>query len=30
VIADTLTAAVWHNHNTGQPVIRSLVAYDHG
>jgi hypothetical protein len=25
-----LTAAIWHNHNTGQPVIRSLVAYDHG
>src|SRR6266508_2186505 len=24
-----LTAAIWHNHKTGQPVIRSLVAYDH-
>ena len=24
-----LTAAIWHNHQTGQPVLRSLVAYDH-
>ena len=24
-----LTAAIWHNHHTGQPVLRSLVAYDH-
>ena len=24
-----LTAAIWHNHITGQPVLRSLVAYDH-
>jgi hypothetical protein len=24
-----LTAAIWHNHNTGQPVLRSLIAYDH-
>jgi hypothetical protein len=24
-----LTAAIWHNHRTGQPVLRSLVAYDH-
>ncbi|MFD9428435.1 MULTISPECIES: IS982 family transposase [unclassified Streptomyces] len=24
-----LTAAIWHNHNTGGPVIRSLTAYDH-
>ncbi|MFD4814522.1 IS982 family transposase [Streptomyces sp. NPDC058418] len=24
-----LTAAVWHNHKTGGPVIRSLTAYDH-
>ena len=24
-----LTAAIWHNDNTGQPVMRSLVAYDH-
>ncbi|PJH64239.1 transposase, partial [Salmonella enterica subsp. enterica serovar Enteritidis] len=24
-----LTAVIWHNHNTGQPVLRSLVAYDH-
>lgn len=24
-----LTAAIWHNHTTGQPVLRSLTAYDH-
>jgi Transposase DDE domain len=24
-----LTAAIWHNHNSGQPTLRSLVAYDH-
>jgi hypothetical protein len=24
-----LTAAIWHNDVTGQPVMRSLVAYDH-
>lgn len=24
-----LTAAIWHNHHTGQPVLRSLTAYDH-
>jgi hypothetical protein len=24
-----LTAAIWHNNNTHQPVLRSLVAYDH-
>ena len=24
-----LTAAIWHNHRTGQPVLRSLTAYDH-
>lgn len=24
-----LTAAIWHNHNSGQPVARSLTAYDH-
>jgi hypothetical protein len=24
-----LTAAIWHNHHSGQPVLRSLVAYDH-
>ena len=24
-----LTAAIWHNDQTGQPVKRSLVAYDH-
>jgi len=23
----TLTAAIWHNQNTGQLVLRSLVAY---
>lgn len=24
-----LTAAIWHNHTTGEPVLRSLIAYDH-
>jgi hypothetical protein len=24
-----LTAVIWHNDHTGQPVARSLVAYDH-
>jgi len=24
-----LTAAIWHNWNTGQPIMRSLTAYDH-
>jgi hypothetical protein len=24
-----LTAAIWHNRRTGQPVLRSLIAYDH-
>ena len=24
-----LTAAIWHNENTNQPVLRSLTAYDH-
>ena len=24
-----LTAAIWHNDRTGQPVLRSLVAFDH-
>lgn len=24
-----LTAAIWHNHHTSQPVLRSLTAYDH-
>jgi hypothetical protein len=24
-----LTAAIWHNHKTGQPILRSLIAYDH-
>jgi hypothetical protein len=22
-------AAIWHNHHTSQPVMRSLIAYDH-
>lgn len=25
----TLTAVIWHNHATGQPILRSLTAYDH-
>jgi hypothetical protein len=25
-----LTAAIWHNANTGRTPLRSLVAYDHG
>jgi len=24
-----MAAAIWHNHHTGQPVTRSLIAYDH-
>ncbi|MDQ1006153.1 tryptophanase [Streptomyces sp. V4I23] len=24
-----ITAAIWHNDHTGQPVLRSLTAYDH-
>ncbi|MGH3235474.1 MAG: hypothetical protein ACRDOH_19940, partial [Streptosporangiaceae bacterium] len=24
-----LTAAIWHNDKAGQPVMRSLTAYDH-
>ena len=24
-----LTAAIWHNHHSHQPVLRSLTAYDH-
>lgn len=24
-----LTAVIWHNNHTGQPVMRSLIAYDH-
>jgi hypothetical protein len=24
-----LTAAIWHNRANGQPVTRSLIAYDH-
>ena len=24
-----MTAAIWHNHHSGQPVLRSLTAYDH-
>jgi hypothetical protein len=25
-----LTAAIWHNSNSAQTPLRSLVAYDHG
>ena len=25
----SLTAVIWHNEHTGQPVLRSLIAYDH-
>jgi hypothetical protein len=25
-----LTVVIWHNDHTGQPVMRSLTAYDHG
>jgi hypothetical protein len=25
----TLTAAIWHNDKTGQPIKRTLIAYDH-
>jgi hypothetical protein len=24
-----ITAAIWHNDKTGQPIKRSLIAYDH-
>jgi len=24
-----LTTAIWHNDHTGQPIRRSLLAYDH-
>ena len=24
-----MAAAIWHNNKTGQPVTRSLTAYDH-
>ncbi|MEV5049871.1 IS982 family transposase, partial [Streptomyces griseoincarnatus] len=24
-----LAAAIWHNQKTEQPVMRSLIAYDH-
>jgi hypothetical protein len=24
-----MTAAIWHNRTTGQPITRSLTAYDH-
>jgi hypothetical protein len=24
-----LTAAIWHNNHSNQPVMRSLVAFDH-
>jgi len=25
----TMAAAIWHNFQTGQPISRSLTAYDH-
>ena len=25
----TLTAAIWHNDHTNQPIMRALTAYDH-
>lgn len=25
----TLTTVIWHNDRSGQPVLRSLTAYDH-
>jgi len=25
-----LTAAIWHNAQTGQRPLRSLIAFDHG
>ncbi|MEU1283559.1 hypothetical protein [Kitasatospora sp. NPDC005856] len=28
-VAFALTGAIWHNDHTGQPVMRSLTAYDH-
>ncbi|WP_197288601.1 hypothetical protein [Nocardia sp. NRRL S-836] len=28
-LAGALTAAIWHNRATGQPVTRLLTAYDH-
>jgi len=24
-----MTAAIWHNRATGQPLTRSLIAFDH-
>ncbi|TMQ79217.1 IS982 family transposase, partial [Actinomadura soli] len=24
-----MAAAIWHNHRTGQPITRSLTAFDH-
>ena len=24
-----MATAIWHNHHTGQPITRSLIAYDH-
>jgi hypothetical protein len=24
-----VATAIWHNHHTGQPITRSLIAYDH-
>ncbi|MEV0215197.1 hypothetical protein [Micromonospora sp. NPDC050695] len=25
----SMTTAIWHNRATGQPLTRSLIAYDH-
>ncbi len=24
-----MAAAIWHNHKTGAPITRSLIAFDH-
>jgi hypothetical protein len=24
-----MASAIWHNHKTGAPVLRSLTAFDH-
>jgi hypothetical protein len=28
-LSTLLTAAIWHNRHTAQPITRSLTAYDH-
>ncbi|MGW4874890.1 hypothetical protein ACWEPT_44520, partial [Streptomyces chartreusis] len=28
-VMQRILAAIWHNDQTGQPVLRSLTAYDH-